>query len=112
MQPSFRARDLVCRLVDVEESGAHRRGDLVEVADLRQDFLRELAESVEATAPRNCATMPQREVVIGERAGGGLDVSPRTSRDDAVVAHAIVFFPFRITKQQMSYVLDSVEVDV
>src|SRR5690606_33718401 len=44
MQLLLREIDLLRRALDVEEPGAHRDRDLVQVADLREDLLRVLAE--------------------------------------------------------------------
>src|SRR6186997_1688141 len=111
VEPLFGAGDFIRRLFHVEKAGSHGCRDLVQVADLGQDFLRQMPKAVESAPVRNRPAMSQREVVIGECASGGLDVVAAASRNRPVIAQSFVLFPIRITEEQVSDVLDSVEVD-
>src|SRR3954469_19617946 len=102
--------DLLGGTVHVEETGAHRDRHLVQVADLREDFLGDLPEADEAAFLGESAAVPQDELRLREalrELEHLVAVAPRkgSAIGDAGVVPGIVGEP------EPSHILDTVEGD-
>jgi hypothetical protein len=56
--------------------------------------------------------MSKVQLMIGESAGGLLDVFSRATGDRPLISHPFVVFPLGVTEQQAADVLDAVEIDL
>jgi hypothetical protein len=107
---TFGQLDFLFRTLGVEQSVAHRDGDLIHVPNLREELFGDTAETQECPFLRESATVPHAELLCRNPAREVENLIATTARQRTTIGHAGLF-PTFFGKPQPADVFDSVERD-